>query len=356
MTKRDDNDRLKAGTLNHDHEADAKVMSRAEVPTLATLADILPDVFATIEGRASGKEKPIATPWNALNNHLRGGLWPGLHLLVGSSGTGKTQMAMQIALKTAQGELAKPKEEQRPVVYVALELGHFDLVCRLLGLLSGEGVYKEEDGKPFKWSELAYPKSTNDEALKSAKTLIARMSGTLTNLPLKIEVGPPMGWNYERLASLAKEQNPSLIVLDYAQIVRGKEEDDTRKVITKLAYMSRAIARDFNTTVLVVSSVARSNYLALSGQGQENPKGESKGEALGKGDPARFIGMGKESGELEYAADCVYALGQEKYEEGEVNRKSWLAVAKGRGFGPGWVPLRFNGARFDEPTTGRLQS
>ena len=30
-------------------------------------------------------------------------------------------------------------------------------------------------------------------------------------------------------------------------------------------------------------------------------------------------------------------------------RTSWLAIAKGRGYGPGWVEMRFDGSSFSEP-------
>jgi replicative DNA helicase len=347
---KDDNERLQHGVLSTNPEADAQTTSIPPTEySLITLQDAFAEAFETIKKRASGEEKPIKTPWKALNEHLRGGLWPGLHVLVGSSGTGKTQFAMQIAILAAESEL---KHEKRPVIYIALELGNVDLISRLIGLLSHEPRWKEKNGRSIKWSEIAYPANDEkSESLENAIKLSMEFEATIKQLPLKIEIGPPRGWNYSRLVEIAEKEKPRLIVLDYAQIVRGNDREDIRQVISGLAYEARAIARKYGTTVLMVSSVARDKYAEMSGKDKAGK--ETNKDALGAGDPSRFIGMGKESGELEYAADCVYALCQEPWSQGQNSRTTWLAIAKGRGFGPGWVELKFDGARFSDRTEHR---
>jgi len=340
---KDDNEKLQAGVLSTDPEADAQTTSTPPMESsLITLQDAFSEAFETIKKRANGEEKPITTPWKALNEHLRGGLWPGLHVLVGSSGTGKTQFAMQIAMLAAENEL---KLEKKPIIYIALELGNVDLISRLIGLLSHEPRWIEKNGKSIKWSEIAYPANDKrSESLENAIKLSTEFEDTLKQLPLKIEIGPPRGWEYSRLVEIAEKEKPRLIILDYAQIVRGRDGEDIRQIISGLAYEARAIARKYNTAILMVSSVARDKYAEMAGKDNKN-----KSEPLGEGDPSRFIGMGKESGELEYASDCVYALCQEPWNEKDKERKTWLAIAKGRGFGPRWIQLRFDGARFSEP-------
>jgi len=68
------------------------------------------------------------------------------------------------------------------------------------------------------------------------------------------------------------------------------------------------------------------------------------------------VGLGKESGELEFTADVVLALAREPETPEQVStrkpneaRKVWLAIAKGRGFPTGWAPLWWDGTRFFEP-------
>ena len=75
-------------------------------------------------------------------------------------------------------------------------------------------------------------------------------------------------------------------------------------------------------------------------------------EKLGEGSAARFIGLGNESGEIEYAADTLLVLTQEPWEDNTPPRGGTvchLALAKIRADVPSWVELRFDGRAFTEP-------
>ena len=85
--------------------------------------------IARMFDRAQGRERPLILPWPEANDALGGGLWPGLHVLVGNTGSGKSQWSLQVALHAAQSR-------DVPVLYLGLELGQTDLVARLLGLIS----------------------------------------------------------------------------------------------------------------------------------------------------------------------------------------------------------------------------
>jgi replicative DNA helicase len=181
----------------------------------------------------------------------------------------------------------------------------------------------------------------------------------LAALPLHIETANAIGWSYQDLRRVAAEHKPRLIVLDYAQLVSSpvdaKRREELRETIGNVAKASRDLARQpGGPAILALSSTARSNYGALDGTGDADDTEKSKRKALGKGDPARLIGLGKESGELEFTADCVLVLGQNpEPEEKETPpgepRETWLGVAKGRGFARSWVRMTFDGSRFEEP-------
>lgn len=271
--------------------------------------------------RAQGRERPLVLPWPEANDALGGGFWPGLHVLVGNTGSGKSQWSLQVALYAA-------KSSRVPVLYLGLELGQTDLVARLLGLISRQH-----------WSDLYL--GTSEARLQSAM----RWGAELPELPFYLDVAPPMGWDYTALYDRAKTmrhlypEGPLLIVLDYLQLVAG-EGRDLRERIGRASYQARAAARDFDATVLLLSSTARENYASLSGE---------DGQGLGEGSTARFVGLGKEAGEIEYAADSVLVLAAEPLDENEARpptRRVFLAIAKVRAGRPGWVPLAFNGSRF----------
>jgi replicative DNA helicase len=328
--------------MAHDHqdpldEADARAATlydASQAPGPRPIGAIADRALSIMRLRAGGGDVPVRTPWASVNEALWGGIYGGLYVLVSGTGVGKTQWALQVAIAEAQAELKRARAAQqydqaaapRPVVYVGLELGEVDVVARVLGLLSGTP-----------WSSLAYGRDL-------ASFEVARpFEAALRELPLHVEVAPPRGWgpaNIEGLVAL----RPRLVVLDFLQLVRAEGREDTRQAMSRIAYAMRAMARDHNTCVLALSSTSRANYAATSG-GREDG-----GEGPGQGDPARYVGLGKESGDIEFAADGVFVLLNEPRVEGSFGRTSWLAIAKARGGlrGDGWVRLHFDGSQFTE--------
>jgi replicative DNA helicase len=347
----DDNDLLKIGRLPMDPESDALPMDDPNVRENLE-KDTLPDQISSLIGRsvqrmlrrAAFEEKPLDLPWNNVNEALGGGLWPGMYVLVGNTATGKSQWALQAALHVAS--------QETPVLYIGLELDELSIVARLLGLLSNQ-----------RWSHLAHGiDQSNIEKVSS------KYAPILEKMPIHTEFAPPYGWNYTRLerkARLMRENyplkkdsegkdipgsHPFLIIIDYLQIVSAPPNirEDLRTRVQKTAYAARAIARELDAVVLLLSSTSRENYSLLGGS---EPK---KNQALGKGSPARLVGLGKESGEIEYGADGVFVLAREPWKDnippkgGTLNH---LAIAKNRSGPPSWCRLRFNFDRFEEEST-----
>jgi replicative DNA helicase len=87
--------------------------------------------------------------------------------------------------------------------------------------------------------------------------------------------------------------------------------------------------------VLALSSTARENYARLVFEEEA--------------DPGDFVGLGKESGEVEYASDGVLVLARGVRADAVVRR---LVVAKHRAGPTGVVDLRWDGDRFAEPGPG----
>ena len=315
------------------------------------LSETLADSVAAWKRRARGEERPVPAPWPGLARELGGGLWPGCHVLVGNTGTGKTQFALQLALHAASKGV--------PVCYVGLELDQAGHDARLLGLELGR-----------KWSAIYLGEDKRTAELRSEEELLALKR--LEGLPYRSQLSPPHGWDYQALPALAEELRaahpdravPILIVLDYLQLVGG-EEREIRERIGRAAYLARGVAREHNAAVLLLSSTARTNYGTLEGEEEEEAKEgrKSRGKKaplLGHGNPARLVGLGKESGETEYSADSVLVLGREPWPvDAATGRPTpppngstvWLAAAKVRAKpegATGWVELLFNGSRFEE--------
>lgn len=372
---KDDNDRAREGTLPKDPEEGAEEMPRpAEVrtPELRPLGDLFSDALLRAAARFEGKERPVPLPWPDMADQFGGGLWPGVHVLVSGTGAGKTAWSLQVALHAAKTGV--------PVAYVGLELEDMQIALRILA----------EETKQ-RWSNLYLGKASPDDM-----TAALEASKRLGTLPFYVEMGRPSGWPVSELGVLVEKMRakhprtegdhaPMLLVLDFLQIVGDETRDegrpmglDLRERIGRAAYFARHVARTHDVAVLLVSSAARDKYGILAGiAGEAGIKAEPQrrkvtpDKPLGGGmveagreeleldkdkrpivrrtvaAPDMFVGLGKESGEIEYSADSVTAAIKTDF-VGHNGSAVVFLTAKGRATGPSWTELRFNGYRFDE--------
>lgn len=315
------------------------------------LAEFLNDAFQLMADRADGTETPITTPWHDFNAQLDGGFWPGCHVLVSGTGVGKSTWALQLALHTAQ--------QGTHVVYVSLELDETQIALRLAAELANI----TETTEPFvRWSALYNGKASGDERAKAIKQYPA-----LASLPIYPEAGSPSSWAPSRMKEIVqgiRQENPGcplLVVLDFLQIVGAEEDErrlDLRERIGRAAYTARDIAREHKATVLLISSVARGHYEHVSGyEALKEAAITAEKDANGilrnfMYRPDAIVGMGKESGEIEYAADSVTVAVSLPREKASPTRPVVFATAKLRTGGPSWCALKFNGHRFSDVRDG----
>ena len=362
-------------------------------PKPLTFPERVTSAIAVMRRRSTGEEWATPTPWGSVNLAMRGGFWPGLYTLTSASGMGKTQWAIECALHAAETYARAALEASRPgapvvpdrVAYIALELGDVDLVARFLGLMAANEPERLIcEGKPeyqaraemrdaglegLRWSDLFFGVDPHTAAPAPARRRVLeevtrRFSERLAALPIHVETADAIGWSYRNLQEIVREQRPRLVVLDYSQLVAAPPEtrEELRQTIGNVAKVARDLARQpGGPAILALSSTARANYGSVDGT-------DGKAPGLGHGaDPSRLIGLGKESGELEFTADAVLALAREPIPENIAKdpdpaarraflreRSTWLAIAKGRGFPPGWVEMIFDGSRFSEKLDPRI--
>jgi replicative DNA helicase len=318
------------GQTNPEPEPEVKPEA---APLPGTVGDELDAALDMMRRRRSGAEVPVPLPWGSVSTALSGGLWPGFHVLVGATGTGKTAFAVQAAMAAACP--APGPHDPVPVLYVALELGPVDMTARCLAVMNR---------KP--WSALYLGKIDPDE-------MHGGYLDRLRAAPLHLEVGPPHGWSYDtlhaRVAAMRARypSGPMLVVLDFLQLVSSPERarEDLRERIGRAAYACRAAARDHNVAVLALSSASRENAVKLG-----TPSKDTRDTLR---DASLLVGMGKESGDVESSADSVLVLRKLEHRRSGDRTKGGtivdVAVAKQRA-GPGGFaesPLLFNGSWFD---------
>lgn len=349
------------------------------------------ELAARVAARHRGEDPPIPTPWRSLSLALAGidpaddtgddvgpvGWRPGAYFLTAGTGVGKSQFAMECAVHAARGGT--------PALYLALELDDLGLYTRGASLVCGDT--DDTRGTPWertRWSELyqgrvaAIPEGVTRE---------------LAALPLYPVEPDAHAWGYEDLDAYiaamreaeatrraaqglpALDANaPVFVVLDFLQLVgpsRNNAREDLRERVGRAAYRARMVARNLRAVVLCLSSIARAQYGATiidptraDGPSEDPGSGAKRGAmrseddpdtAPKRPDPLDLVGLGKESGDVEFSADGVLVLCPHKRAPrvaGE-KRPEWsrveVCIAKLRAGPAGvWCPLEFNGTRFRE--------
>lgn len=328
-------------------ESDSVARERTEAPAprrLPRLADILDATIVRAVRRHEGTEKPVSLPWPSLDAHFGGGLWPGVHFLSSTTGIGKTQLALQIARHANRHGI--------PAAYVGLELEAYQIGCRVL---AGEARVP--------WAH-AYTGKLGAVYLERFKSAASGVGDP----PFHPFFGEPQGWPASKLSGIGEQlraeypeadgpgSRPLLLVLDFLQIVGPEvgERADLRERIARAAYECRALAARLNLVVLVVSSVARDKY-AILGKAQDELSYDldDDGRPINRHlpNPDALVGLGKESGEIEYSGDSVSVV----FRAGPTTEHGTpmvFATAKGRASAATWSPLRFTGFAYAEPEDG----
>jgi len=239
------------------------------------------------------RKETVGTGLKGLNGMLGGGLEAQrLMILLGAPGGGKTTLANQMAVHAA--------DSRRPVLYVTSEDIPFNLLAKTLarqGKLPYDAVLK---GYTDKEALIKQAIETYRESL--AATRLRYLDATMgTSLSTIRECAQA---HFEQF----KEGGSGILVIDYLQrLARAipsyrDGRQDLRLVVTDLMTELRAIAGALDCCVLALAAQHRaSGYKAT-----ENA-----------------LASGKESGDIEYTADVVMAIGDDN-NENRVPTASWL--------------------------------
>ena len=349
--KTDLNDRKRAGATVDPDAVDVGSSSPAVAnpnrPALRPLRELTGDAWDRMEARANGEEGALPVPWSdlaaVLDPHAGpAALRPGVHVLVGGTGSGKTQLALGLALAAARAG--------HPVGYVGLELDPVGVVARLAALEWARTRKREAVLPVERWSVLDWPR--RDAGRDALHRVRDKVADELDKLPLSLVFGDARssgaGFTADDFGAVAAEvakqgdrKRPALVVLDFLQLLSGGGSADDREIRTRIAgasYAANNAARAGECAVLLVSATARDNYGALTLELDKLP------------DAGGFVGFGKESGEIEYAATSVLVMARADGYPGD----RLVAVAKNRHGGTGWAALGWDGSAFYDVGPGRL--
>jgi replicative DNA helicase len=241
--------------------------------------ELVGSVVGEAERRREERERTGRRIWGLATglprlDQLLGGLQPGLHLLAGAPGVGKTTLALQMALHVAR---------EAPVVYVSFENSSANLLTKALCQWSGINT---EDVARGTASAALLAESAEEFRPVLERLYLVDGDGHLTPSRLASQA---------RQAMVRAGSSTCLVVVDYLQLWAKTSRDlrgfsETRGKVDALGGELIDLARRLGSPVLSMSSQSR----AAGGYGRGG--GEASLDSF------------KESGDLEYAADTALFL------------------------------------------------
>lgn len=203
------------------------------------ISETVPDVLKEIEDYQSGKalDGLIMTGFGDLDKHLQG-FSPGELIVVASNtGQGKTQFVLQMLENNA-------KRGKSGAIF-ALEMTADELVTRLLAAESNisSDLFRSVRGlSSDQWDE------------------ITRASARIGSLPIFVDDSPVLSTTeiISKARKIKTQHRIELLVVDYAQLMRGKGENRNLEV-GEITRTLKIVAKDIEVPVIAVSQLTRDN-------------------------------------------------------------------------------------------------
>ncbi|MFH1243967.1 MAG: replicative DNA helicase [bacterium] len=268
------------------------------------IRSILAESFDRLDelAKKSGTLRGVATGFTDLDNCLAGMQDSNLLILAARPGMGKSAFALNIAQFASV-------ISKIPVGFFSLEMSKEELSDRLLVAQADIDAWRLKTGKLT---------PTDFEKLSEAM-------GVLAEAPLYIDDTPGISVLEMRTKArrLKSEHNLGLIVVDYLQLVRGRNLDNRVQEVAEISQGLKNLARELKIPVLALSQLSRAI------------------EHRGAGSAPQLADL-RESGSIEQDADVVMFLYREDVEDLS-NVK--LNIAKHRNGPLRTIDLRFKGER-----------
>lgn len=267
---------------------------------------------------------------------------PGLHIITGQTGGGKSALVVNLAQAAA--------EAGHPVLYVSLELDGEEIAARLLGLASGVPWYRLAQRKallPHDWTK----RQEGEQYLNDA------------GISDRVAVLVPDGFDAatvhaEALGLWKAHGKVPLVVFDYLQMATVRTADSyrapLREAVAEVVKALRALSRHLDAEpdwpgcpVVVLSTTARAN---VKGDGKVDGLGGEEPDRVRFADLETLKALPKEAGEVEATAVTAWVLALGDKDATDGTRHLTLRLVKNRLGMPGqWIPFTFRGA------TGQLE-
>ncbi len=277
--------------------------------------EILKDSFANLEQLYDRQElvTGVATGFAKLNEMTAGFQPSDLIVLAGRPSMGKTALALNIAQTYSMSG-------EEPVAIFSLEMGKEQLITRMLCAEAEVDASKLRTGR---FAAKDWPKLTSAAGRLTEARIFIDDTPALTVFDMRA-----------RVRRLVSEHGLGLVVVDYLQLMRGRNSDSREQEISEISRSLKALAKEMSVPVLALSQLSR----AVESRNDKRP----------------MLSDLRESGAIEQDADVVMFIYREEFykpcdcpEEGscECGRRgrAELIIGKQRNGPIGTVKLAFHG-------------
>ncbi|HUQ62826.1 MAG TPA: replicative DNA helicase [Acidimicrobiales bacterium] len=223
-------------------EAEALVFDVAQrrvTDSMAPIRDLLERHLDHIEALYERGEDIIGVPTGFIDlDQQLAGLQPSNLVIIGARpGMGKTSMGLGIAAHAAM-------EGRAPVLVFSLEMSHLELTQRLLCSEARVDATRMRNGRLL---ETDWPK-------------ISHAVGRLAEAPIHIDDNPHLTVMEIRAKArrLKSRQGLGLIVIDYLQLMTGRNSAENRQVeVSEISRGLKILARELEVPVIALSQLSR---------------------------------------------------------------------------------------------------
>jgi len=271
-----------------------------------SITNILHSTFERIDElhREKGKLRGLPTGYVDLDNMLGGLQKSDLVVLAARPSMGKTSLALDIMRHIAVNAKV-------PVGIFSLEMSRDQLVDRLLSSQSEVNLWKIRTGH------------LNDTDFEQ----IGQAMGELSEAPIFID--DAAGSNIMEVRTKARrlhaEHGVGLIVVDYLQLMEGRNQENRVQEVSEISRALKLLARELNVPVLALSQLSR---------GVES-----------RPDKVPQLADLRESGSIEQDADVVMFIYREEMYKGKDSKRPHIAeihIKKHRNGPTGAIDLYFD--------------
>lgn len=271
-----------------------------------SIGNILHATFERIDElhREKGKLRGLATGYGDLDNLLGGLQKSDLVVLAARPSMGKTSLALDIMRNVAVNAKV-------PVGIFSLEMSKDQLVDRLLSSQSDVNLWKIRTGH------------LNEDDFDQ----IGKAMGELSESPIFID--DAAGSNIMEIRTKARrlqsEHGVGLIVVDYLQLMEGRNQENRVQEVSEISRALKLLARELNVPVLALSQLSR---------GVES-----------RPDKVPQLADLRESGSIEQDADVVMFIYREEMYKGKDAKRPHIAeihIKKHRNGPTGQIDLYFD--------------